>query len=167
MYTQIVIQFAPSILDNDENPVGESVEYFIEIQTPSSSRPGTLQSIPERIRLPISMKGRLELKLLPSDRYFPIGRYAVSYYKKSSRFPIHQETWIVPTLFETRSVRIPKHPYELPPDFYALVSLEPSVPYEIKHNQLVVLTQDTEELRTEYLLLTYRPAATRDQLIDR
>lgn len=164
-YTPVVIQFIPSVLDADSSPIEEPSEYYIQIKTPMSSRPGVSQALPGRIRLPISQSVPLVLKLLPSDRYFPIGRYEVSYYKKGSRLPLHQEDWVVPTLPLIKTEQLLRPDLTLPFDFYTLISINPPVPYEITHNRIVVGLEDLDQVQASSLLLTYAPAATRDQLL--
>ncbi len=160
-YTNVLIEFVPPILDFSDAPIGSQLEYFIKIKTPASNRPGVKQSIPTEITLPISYSEPLRLKLLPSDLYLPIGRYDVTYYQKGNKFPILEEIWVVPTLVRERTINLTGELY-LPTDFYSAVSLMPNIPFEIRHNQLVLLG---ETIGKPTLTLTYQTAATRDMLV--
>ncbi len=164
-YTNVLINYVPSVLAFDDQPVGDP-SYFIEIKTPHSNRPGLYQSLPQKINLPLIEGETLKLKLIPSDFYLPIGRYRVNYYRRGHTDPIHYEEWVVPTypVVGKRVITIADYnPIPLPYDYFSSASLDWEGEWEVEHNYLVFRSLNPPI--GQQLTLTYRAGVTREQIV--
>jgi hypothetical protein len=166
-YTEILVNFQSPALDAEDNPLIET-EYILEILFPRGNRPGTYQSIQDKVIVTATVGEDLRLKLLPSDRYFPLGRYQINYYRPGNPQPIDRQQWLVPERKGTRNfvwhVSTSGASIPLPDDYFS--SLDPSWngTFEILSNQLNWITNNPP-VGTE-ISIAYTAAVTLDQLIE-
>lgn len=165
-HTEIVIRFQSPALDAEGSPLINSL-YTLEILSPRSNRPGLDQFVPDRFFVNATIGEPLYLKLLPSDRYFPLGRYQVNYYRSGNSEAIHHENWIVPERRGTVSfpwrVSSLSEPIPMPDDYFSSPAVDWNGSFEVINNQLNWLTNNPP-VGTD-LSVSYTAAVTLDQLI--
>jgi hypothetical protein len=173
-YTPIVIQWLPSALDADGNPLTElsgtgpnmiPPSYWLKITSPTSNRKGLYQHLPETLRVKIPPDGLLRMQLIPSDFYLPRGVYKVEYFRTGSSIPINTEEWIVP---ECPSAQTHIFPYSssnsfLPPYIWSILKVTPGGFWTAEYNNLV-WTGPTAPEENALISVLYTPAVTLDQL---
>jgi hypothetical protein len=166
-YTEILVNFQSPILDADDNPLIET-DYILEILFPRSNRPGVYQSVPDKVTVTATVGQDLRLKLLPSDRYFPLGRYQVNYYKPGNPEPIEHQQWLVPERKGMRNfvwqVSSLSEAIPLPDDYFSHLDPAWDGTFEILSNQLNWITNNPP-VGTE-ISIGYLAAVTLDQLIE-
>lgn len=167
-YTKVEITFVPAVLDTQDNPLNSDTNYTIEIITPSSSKPGVQQTIPQTIIKSFVLNVPIVLQLVPSDYYLPLGIYTVNYRRVGHKNPIWSERWVVPSYPTTRSVNYVLNPTDtnglvLPTDFYGVSSLTGwSTSFTTAVNQIIfnTLPSITTQVKLEYVT-----KVTRDKLL--
>lgn len=166
-YTEILINFQSPALDPDDNPLIEG-EYILEILFPKGNRPGVHQFIKDKVIVTATIGETLTLKLLPSDRYFPLGRYQVNYYKPGNPEPIDRQQWLVPERKGTKTfpwyVSALDSPIILPDDYFTGLSTSWEGTFEVLNNQLTWLTNNPP-IGTN-LQFSYTAAVTLDQMLE-
>jgi hypothetical protein len=167
-YTPIVIKFGAWVLNEDstELPAEELTRYRLRISPPRTNRKGEDQYIADSKVIEVPADGIIRLKLLPSDRYLPKGRYQVEYYREHCSTPVDIQQWVVPSLppVNTYSFIMTQFDPVLPLRVWQVLSVSPGDNWVAEYNNLswrVVRPPEETEIT-----ITYTPAATLDQLIN-
>jgi hypothetical protein len=167
-YTPIIIQFNPWILREDESALEHDpdVRYRLRISAPRSNRRGEEQYIADSILLDVPADGLLKFKLSPSDRYLPIGRYVVEYFRVGCSTPLDTQEWIVPSMpvRNTYSFVLGDLDPVLPLKVWRVLSVSPGDQWVTEYNTLT--WRDERPLAGTDITVNYQPAATLDVLID-
>ncbi len=167
-YTPIVIQFLSPILNEDSSPYTDKQgkkRYALRISCPPSNRPGEWQYIPDSYYYEIPDDGLLRLQLVPSDRYLPIGRYVVEYFRIGKKLPVLTQRWVVPKPppIGTYSFSYELQPPILPVDVWKITSVSAGHEWVGLYNSL---TWGTPPALGEVVNVRYQRAVTLDKLID-
>ena len=167
-YTPIVIQFNPWMLADDDSAITHSAEvkYRLRITAPRSNRRGDSQYIADSIIVPVPADGLVRFKLLPSDRYLPIGRYIVEYFRSGCSTPLDTQEWMVPSVprLNTYSFVLGENDPVLPLKIWRILSVTPGDNWVAEHNALTWRFE--RPLAGTMVKLDYAPAATLDTLLD-
>lgn len=161
-YVPIVIKYVPAFLTQD-NEAGTLDQFYMIIHTPPSRVRGVVQSLPERIVVPILVNKVMRFKLVSSDTYVPKGRYKVEYYKKGSSLLLNKEEWVVPSRPQVAKTKVtlpPMVPQPLPSNFYDLIQPIQYLQISLDNNTMTWTGLNEEELE-----ILYQPGVTLDQLI--
>ena len=167
-YTPIVIQFVPPILTDDGSPYVDKEgkhRYSLRISTPVSNRPGEAQYIADSFVYPVPEDGLVRLQLIPSDRYLPIGRYTVQYYRIGHKQPLFTQRWIVPQAPPAGAYAFlyQAMPPILPIDVWKITNVSAGDEWVSNFNSL---TWGTPPALGEMVTVKYARAVTLDQLVD-
>jgi hypothetical protein len=176
-YTPIIIHWVESFQDPEGNPLWTRTDqdpdklppqYWMKIHAPSSNRRGFKQNLPDVLKLKIPPDGLVRLKLVPSNRYLPIGRYTVEYYRVGCSIPINVERWIVPAPMQYRNFQFIYlgDPPDLPFDVWQITNVTPGDGWVINYNSLIWNSGVNPPLHGTKYDLEYWPAYTLDQLIE-
>lgn len=168
-YTPIVIQFRPPILDDSGSPYVDKEgkhRYALRISTPASNRQGENQYIPDSFYYPVPEDGLVRMYLVPSDRYLPVGRYVVEYYRIGHKLPLLKERWIVPQPppMGSFSFTYQAMPPILPIDVWKVVTVSAGEEWVSNFNSL---TWGMPPALGAEVTIRYKRAVTLDKLIDR
>lgn len=103
-YTPVAIDFVSAIQDQNGQQVVHSKKgqykskYFMRISPPRSSQRGVQQHMSDSVVVKLSEDGVFRYQLVPSDLYYPKGRYIVEYFRQGSQIPIDTQKWLVPAI---------------------------------------------------------------------
>lgn len=166
-YTPIAIKFREWMQDADSSAVKHSddVKYRLRISPPRSNRKGEEQYIADSIIVNVPDDGIIRLKLLPSDRYLPIGEYVVEYYRSGCSTPIDVQKWVVPSLARVNYYSFVLGEYDpiLPIRIWRVLSVTPGSNWVSEYNNLS--WRSVRPAEGEIINIEYTPAATLDQLL--
>jgi len=167
-YTPVIIQFNPWMVEVDGSEVKHDpeVKYRLRISSPRSNRRGEDQYIPDSILLNVPADGLLKFKLTPSDRYLPVGRYTVEYFRDGCSTPLDKQYWIVPSLpiKNTYSFVLGELDPILPLKVWRVLSVSPGDQWVTDYN--VLTWRDERPLNGTQITVEYQPAATIDNMLD-
>lgn len=158
-YCPVIIDFQPAVLDSAGEEFN-TIAYRLKISSPSSNRQGIKQTIKGSYFVDVPDDGPLILKLIPSGRYVPNGRYVVEYYAVGESTPVEVQHWVVPE-------RPPLLQYTyswdgndviLPSDAYEIKNISPHYQFTYQYNTL--LWNAAPPPIDQPLVITYQPAAT-------
>jgi hypothetical protein len=169
VYSPIRAQFVqPFRLSPDDEDLKDYSKYFLKITPPVSNRPGVSYYLKEPFIVNIPADGLLSLELIPSDRFLPIGRYVVEYYRKGNSVPLDKQNWIVPLkpLLSSTSVLYQSGDITLPYNIWSIANVTPAQSFRYENN---ILTAFGEMLEAGITLLniSFQPALTLDEIIER
>jgi hypothetical protein len=169
VYSPIRVQFVqPFRLSPDDEDLTDYSQYYLKIIPPVSNRPGVNYYLKESFTINIPADGLLSLELIPSDRFLPIGRYAVEYYRKGNPVPLDKQNWIIPLkpFLSSTSVLYESGDITLPYNIWSIAKVTPAQSFRYENN---ILTAFGEMLEAGITLLniTFQPALTLDEIIER
>jgi hypothetical protein len=167
-YTPIAVRYGPWMLNEEDEGLQheEGVKYRLRISAPRSNRRGEDQYIADSITVDVPPDGVVRLKLLPSDRYLPKGRYIVEYFRDGCRTPVDVQDWVVPSLSPSNSYNFVLSDQDpiLPLNIWRVLTVSPGDDWTSEYNHLTWRTTRPEP--GTGISLTYTPAATLDQLLN-
>lgn len=167
-YTPIVIDFKAPLLNEDSSPFQDDLkprQYVLNISTPPSNRRGETQHIPDTYYFRIPEDGIVRLQLVPSDRYLPIGRYKVDYYRIGKKNPLMTQNWVVPPpppLGSYSFIYEPEMPV-LPINIWKITSASAGDNWTAEYNSIF---WTTPPVVGQLVTLRFQPAVTLDKLIE-
>jgi hypothetical protein len=171
-YTPIVIQFVPSILNQDGSPVvkqeiAQGFHYSLRISCPESNYRGTLATMPESFVINIPEDGLVRLQLAPTTSLLPKSYYVVEYFRSNSKKPMLTQHWAVPEVMNqgltgTYSFEYQTSKVVLPLDCWQVTHLSLGDYWTAQYNSLVI---NEPPAPGHPVTVTYQRAVTLEDLV--
>jgi hypothetical protein len=172
-YTPVAIDFRSALRDSEEQDVNHKrrgqykPKYFMRITPPRSSQRGLQQHLSDSVTIKLPENGVFRYQLVPSDLYYPKGRYIVEYFRQGSQIPIDTQHWLVPPIPKilnyTFVVEEEQQYLTLPIFVWQVNNVSPASDFISEWNRVTWLS--TPAVGTT-ISVNYQPAATLDRLVE-